>query len=341
MKARSYIPQMDGVRAFAIGLVLIAHSAVDLGAFHLDKWSDRYGSPGVQVFFVLSGFLITGILLSAKDKPGYFVNFYARRGLRIWPLYYVVLAIVIFSGLVHRHGASWWPYLLYVSNLFAHKTQPAPFGPLWSLAVEEQFYLVWPFVVWKLSRINLIRLAIGIAIATPILRATLPLGVHNTLFEIDALAVGALIAAYRGTLHRLRPLAWVLVWVLPLGVTWQTVQVYGGASLLLLALDDNSIVARGLRNFVLVYIGKISYGLYLLHSFVISAFQRTHLHARVIASNSPVKLMLYLLLEGAVIVGLASASYFAFEKPLLRLKKYFEYGRKPKFEGESTRPARA
>lgn len=334
MKTRSYIPQLDGVRAFAIGLVLMAHSAVDLGAFHVDKWCDRYGSPGVQVFFVLSGFLITGILLDAKGKRGYFTNFYARRGLRIWPLYYAVLGVVIFSGFVHRHGASWWPYLLYVSNMFAHKPQPAPLEPLWSLAVEEQFYIVWPLIVWKLSRRNLMRLAIAVAILTPVLRATLHLGIHNTLFEIDALAVGALMAAYRGDLQRLRPLCWLLVWVLPLGLISQTLQVYGGAALLILALADNSQVARLFSNPVLVYIGKISYGVYLLHSFVISTFQRTHLHARVMDSNSPLKLALYLLLEGSVIIGVASASYFAFEKPLLRLKRFFEYGGKAKVETE-------
>ena len=145
---RKHIPQLDGMRGLAVLLVLLAHSAIAFTRVPAMRWIEGYGNLGVQLFFVLSGFLITRILLDTKDTPHFFRNFFVRRALRIYPLYYALLGFVVFSGLVHQHGVRWWPYILYLSNIiYGAGREPSPLGPVWSLAVEEQFYLVWPFVV--------------------------------------------------------------------------------------------------------------------------------------------------------------------------------------------------
>src|SRR6201996_2853221 len=150
---RKHIPQLDGMRGLAILLVLLAHSTDVFTGVPFFRWIDGYGSLGVQLFFVLSGFLITRILLDTRDTPYYFRNFFAKRSLRIYPLYYALLIFVMFSGLVHQHGVRWWPYTLFLSNLvYGDTTQPAPLGPVWTLAVEEQFYIFWPVIVSFLPR---------------------------------------------------------------------------------------------------------------------------------------------------------------------------------------------
>jgi peptidoglycan/LPS O-acetylase OafA/YrhL len=168
---RKYIGQLDGLRAVAVVFVLIGHSGPNFAHFPAARhYIAQYGATGVQMFFVLSGFLITGILLAEKDSPHYFRNFYARRGLRIWPLYYLVVIFTLASGAFGRHGVSWWPYLFYVSNLTygVDHAQPVPFGPIWSLAVEEQFYLAWPALVWMLTRKRLMAFCAVLMVVCPI-----------------------------------------------------------------------------------------------------------------------------------------------------------------------------
>jgi peptidoglycan/LPS O-acetylase OafA/YrhL len=101
---QKHIPQLDGLRGLAVLLVLVGHSAIAFTGVPAFDWIDGYTSLGVQLFFVLSGFLITRILLDAKDRPHYFRNFFARRSLRIYPLYYALLGFVMFSGIVRQHG---------------------------------------------------------------------------------------------------------------------------------------------------------------------------------------------------------------------------------------------
>ena len=333
---RPYFPQLDGFRAFAVGLVLLAHSAVEFTHVRWFELFDRYGSLGVKLFFVLSGYLITNILLDTKDQPRFFVNFFSRRGLRIYPLYYAVLAVVAFSGIVHSHGVHWWVYILYLSNLFyGHATQPAPLGPTWSLAVEEQFYLVWPFVVWALSRRNVVRLSISLIVLVSIARFVVPLPPHNTLFQLDALSAGALLACRADWLARWRRIAMGFVFLLPLGVVsttaWidnlsQTVQMVASASLLILLLNGVEPVTAVFRNAFLQYVGRISYGIYLLHSFIFGAFLSTHIARNVIKSGSAWKAILCLCVEYILVLGLATASFYLLERPFLRMKRFFSSG---------------
>src|SRR5205807_416466 len=141
----------------ALLLVMFSHSGYFLQAGPLTALG-RFGWIGVDLFFVLSGFLITGILLDTRERPRYFLNFYARRALRIWPLYYAVIAFTYLA--VPRLGGDrlglrldfpWWIYGFYMVNLLSDWGVTI-LGGLWSLAIEEQFYLVWPVVAALLNR---------------------------------------------------------------------------------------------------------------------------------------------------------------------------------------------
>jgi peptidoglycan/LPS O-acetylase OafA/YrhL len=331
---RKHIPQLDGMRGLAILLVLLAHSAAVFTGVPFFKWIDGYGSLGVQLFFVLSGFLITRILLDTKDTPNFFRNFFSRRALRIYPLYYALLLLVIFSGVVHQHGLHWWPYALYLSNLvYGRQPEPSPLAPVWSLAVEEQFYLVWPFVVGVLSRRGLERLCIAMIVGSIGLRFSGVLLLHNTLLQLDALAAGALIACRVSRVASWRPYAVFVACLLPLGLKmsdgfWnnasQSVQALGGAALLILLLDGDLYLSRLFRAPSLRYLGKISYGVYLFHSLVFAAFLRSHFATTVIASGSALAAIGCLIGEFAIVLGIATVSFYFFESPILRLKKYFE-----------------
>ena len=300
----------------------------------LFRWADAYGSLGVQLFFVLSGFLITRILLESKDGANFFRNFYMRRALRIYPLYYALLGFVMFSGVVHQHGVHWWPYALYVSNLFyGHSKQPAPLGPVWSLAVEEQFYIVWPFLVAGLSRRNLERVCLATIAGAVCLRLTGVMQLHNTLVQLDALAAGGLVACRFDQIARWRPISRWIACLLPLGINlpaglWnnlsQTLQVAGSLALLIVLLDDKAPTSEGFRAAPLRYAGKISYGVYLLHSLIFATVLRSGMYRAAIAAKSLPLALLCVAIEFALAFLLATLSFYGFESPFLRLKRYFE-----------------
>src|ERR1700730_4909307 len=174
----SRVPELDGIRAIAVWMVLIHHVVYGwpnpIGTFaHIPTpvlQAIRHVGLGVDVFFVLSCFPITGILLDTKERPHYFQNFYVRRVLRILPLYaaYVAVCSVFYRG---------YPLFFILSTLFAANLAQlfgvlVPHGPgvLWSLAVEEHFYLIWPLLVFLLNRRKLTVLAIMIVVMTPIAR---------------------------------------------------------------------------------------------------------------------------------------------------------------------------
>ncbi len=210
-KTAHHIPTLDGVRGLAILMVL---------TFHFTDWCSgasqwlRAGWIGVDLFFVLSGFLITGILLDTKDAANYFSSFYTRRALRIFPLYFGVLAAVFLIGptlgltdfptLASKQGWLW----SYCSNIYLSidgridlNADWLDLNHFWSLAIEEHFYLVWPAVVLALGRKGLIRACLG-CIAFAIVSRTLMIAIWSrpagtyflTFCRIDSLALGGLMA---------------------------------------------------------------------------------------------------------------------------------------------------
>ena len=207
------VEALDGLRGFAILAVVAFHAMfLDVGLLGGARPAptDVYptlallGWCGVDVFFVLSGFLITGILLRSKGAPGYFRNFYARRALRIFPLYYLVVGLLLFGlGRPATSGAEKASYLLYYQNVRYALVGEGSFDAArlvtWSLAIEEQFYLVWPTVVWLCSRRALVGVCIAVVVGAIALRLWLLAGgLHTTHFltpcRLDTLAVGALLA---------------------------------------------------------------------------------------------------------------------------------------------------
>lgn len=175
---RQHLRSLDGVRGLAVLMVFCHHlcpwpASSPLGVLCATLWL------GVDLFFVLSGFLITGLLYDTLHQPRFFLNFYARRTLRLVPAYIaLVLLVLIANALLGGHLTAWAvPYFLYVSNIIRDLGVPTGIVPqldvshLWSLAVEEQFYLVWPLVVWwARSRSRILALCVVACAASVILR---------------------------------------------------------------------------------------------------------------------------------------------------------------------------
>jgi len=355
MQIPKYIPQFDGLRGIAILAVLLAH------LFYLKSFGFahyfQYGRTGVDLFFVLSGFLITGILLDTKELPGYFKNFYARRALRIWPLYYGILFLffILFPILFPQHlflnDRTTWPYFVtYTQNLFCHFTPSAPLIPTWSLAVEEQYYMIWAPVVFFFGRKSLRNILLGmIAFSLCFRIASFFDGasydfVHTfTLCRLEPLAAGGLAALWLRS-EKCTPVKWARggMMALTIGlagialalVDWgPAVPVYtypflasafaGMLALSLTADPEKSFVGRALTQRWLVYIGRISYGVYLIH---VPIFLGVNLAAQKMwgaTQVSAAKQALVLCAAFATVFAVATISWFCIEQPILRLKKYF------------------
>lgn len=355
------VPQLDAVRGIAVLMVLVHNTgrdpALHFGLLAKDGWM------GVDLFFVLSGYLITSILLKTKGGQGYFRNFYARRCLRIWPLYFSVLLLMFVVIPVLRPSAAkavfeprsmpWWSYLIFLQNFLvpAITKATASLAVTWSLAVEEQFYLFWPLVVFLFTESQLRKIAIGIVCLSPVLRFYLvqrQVDVYpNTFCRLDGLMAGALLALF------LRPSmvsqdkhtgkAWIGLFIAaPLALltagraewlVFSFTSIAAACFVYLAMYSRQRWLQAVLRSRFLVYTGIISYAIYMLEKIPPDMLQSLHL------DKSP---WITFSVSAAVTYVAAVISWNVLEKPCLRLKRFFEAsGTAPGDSKEFVRPAAA
>jgi peptidoglycan/LPS O-acetylase OafA/YrhL len=290
-------PEIDGLRAVAVTAVLL---------FHLQLPGFSLGWAGVNLFFVISGFLITGILLKSRDTRDFFKNFYIRRALRIFPIYYLVFAaIAVWAVARDANIDDAGYYALYLQNIPLgsgnwQSAFPGFFTHTWSLAIEEQFYWLWPLLIWRATPRGLAWTLLGFFIASLTWRCYAQAFLPDTawfatspLSQLDALSAGAALSLmlHAGAQpHQLRQLGG-LVLLLSLTLLSALVLAIGYANLwrpdlwiphsgsplvytalaivfsavLVLAISEIPVLSAGLRSRLLRHIGVISYGLYLYH----------------------------------------------------------------------------
>jgi peptidoglycan/LPS O-acetylase OafA/YrhL len=370
-RSERHVKALDGIRAISILWVMAFHftnadyaSGGVLQRF-VGAWLQE-GWIGVHLFFVLSGFLITGILYDSLHGAHFFRNFYARRTLRIFPLYYAALFVLLaLTPLLHLnwHGR-WWVWALYLQNLplsqSDHLSASVAIVHFWTLAVEEQFYLVWPLVVFLVRDIKkLIWLSLGLATFSVVLRWWLPhTGMQiidvRTLMpcQADSLLIGGAAALGLRTSARLRLLAagpWLLFASLlaltalvlrqgtfdwradmPLFTLGLLFLATASAGLILWAMQPTTWLAQTLEWRPMLFIGKYSYGIYVIHFLLAGCIDplrkvvNAHTHQKILGVLVPAVVV------GALSIAMAYASYELFEKRFLLLKRHFEYSKQAK-----------
>jgi len=351
-----YMPGLDVVRGLAILMVLVFHgfqpherifaSLPPHAAAFLTSFV-RLGHYGVHLFFVLSGFLITGILLDTRTDADYYRNFYMRRALRILPAYCILLA-VLFA--MHRITPVFLLVcLLYLCNMPGLLGVNPQYGPLWSLSVEEQFYLTWPFIVRRLSLRHLAICCALLILFVPVLRFVLLFGPHflqdigmKTWAVMDFFAAGGCIAiAIRSTRLRAKmrkavvpllaggALSFILLCCIPipaapvfrravLAVTLEP-WLFGFTGMVLFAYLHPAI-ASGLWARPLVFLANISYGLYLCHQLIFDLVE-WHWPFHAIDALSPIpRALIVFFAEVAVSIAVAWASRNTVEAFFLKFK---------------------
>ena len=349
---RPYMPELDAVRGIAILLVILVHGMArplhaDLPTLGQSLFAlSQYGWTGVNLFFVLSGFLITGILLDSKRRPDYFRRFYFRRALRILPALYGTLLILLIGGWISFRFTA--ISVLFLANFAAVLGIAHWYGPLWSLAVEEHFYMIWPFVVRRCTPSKLMIFAGAVCIASPFLRILnligSPVPQHfaslYTWFNLDGLSLGALLAIWlrmpsfsRPQLARIAlPITVVsgAAFFLLAGRQWADATVVTSACNLASAGFLSCMLLAGTSRWkflvdqpVLKFYGFISYGLYLIHilAYHLSDILLSRPLAALVASQKPLLAML-LRFSGGLILGTAIAflSRHSLEETFLRIK---------------------
>lgn len=354
--------QLDALRAFAVLGVVATHTFDPVD----QSWAE-YGAYGVQLFFVISGFLITGILIDARreadalavPRGGVFRSFYARRALRIFPLYYLTIAVGTLIGVPGMRAHFGWN-LVYLANWrIAFDGHWGAVTHVWSLAVEEQFYVFWPLVVLLAPR-RLLPWAIGSMIAVALATRTyLTLTtdmwadgisiVTPALF--DALGLGALLAFLSRTAANVdRIVGWLGVSAIGIATADFAVDRIVDDSTALTATSSTIAdiwwpllfvwlvhrTARGVRGPIgqvlrwrwLAYIGVVSYGIYLFHLFVVPVTEIVEARLRV-DLPMPDRGLAQFLVVGAISIAAAALSWTVFEQPINDQKRRFPYVPRP------------
>jgi len=369
------LAQLDGLRGVAILLVVICHYVANPDHSHLGYWTGHFlsgltvGWSGVDLFFVLSGFLIGGILLDVQDSPRYFRTFYARRVFRILPVYYswiLIYVVIVAIGVyaipgampVGRRDLTTVPiYVLFLQNVIF---MPSPFQwkwfvVTWSLAVEEQFYLLAPMAIRWIPVRRLVWLLVAVICAAPVMRfaihSYLPRFYYLAGFAMpcraDALAFGILAAigwrrqAFRQILETRRGLAWGAsfvafavvaglspTFVRPAGVVTYTVgysalAVFYACVLLLALSQTDSLLVRVLKNRALRYVGGISYCVYIVHLTINQWAYHLLLHSD--PETNDLRGVGVMVLALLITWGVAATSWKYLENPAIRRGHQYVY----------------
>jgi peptidoglycan/LPS O-acetylase OafA/YrhL len=372
LRLRGHAPALDGLRGLAILMVVLFHATPAAPGTTLlgtiVKNAAEVGAMGVDLFFVLSGFLITGILLEAKGSPRYFRTFYARRSLRIFPLYYGVLFVSLVlvplfwpmtssdAQRIH-HDQGWlWFYASNIKGSLSTLDRPFTagwyqFDHFWSLAVEEQFYLMWPVLILVMGRRTMMGICAALIAAALALRGWLYLR-HDptaafyslTPCRIDELAMGGLLALLgRGRMNvpvlKQAARGVLIVCAAVLAMIWKTdarAMVFGGtlfalffgALIVLVVTGGEGIGVRSLFSLQPIRIvGKYSYAMYVLHPFLLAVLG-DYLSARRlggIAHSGGLGVFLYIIIALAVTFAAGWLSWNLYEKHFLKLKRFVEY----------------
>jgi peptidoglycan/LPS O-acetylase OafA/YrhL len=357
---RSVMPELDSVRGLAILGVVFLHAFYwPYSRLHFSRPAHIFiqltqpGWLGVNLFFVLSGFLITGILIDSLDKRNYYKRFYVRRILRILPAYYAVLILLLVLG---RSSLAYFGLsFIYLSNMTNLFGVPQSYGPLWSLAVEEHYYLFWPAVVRRLGRRGLAFSAVAICALVPLVRAiSFSLGITVNLSSYtwcvaDGLAAGSLVAMLlrtsitRKSVGRLCASLLLLTFIsagvgAPLGILtrnrllgaafqYSVINVGCSGFLLLCMLLGTSSWKRVVNWTWVKFFGYISYGLYLIHLLIFSIYDA--ICAKVDPALLPTSghfgvVVLRFIVAGGFAVAVSYLSRKFFEEKFLKLKHRLE-----------------
>lgn len=353
---QTHIPALDGLRGIAVLMILIYHHFGLLG-----------GWMGVDLFFVLSGFLITGILLDKKNEKGYYKNFIIRRALRIFPLYYfalvlffILLPLLINQALLDdlsiyfRDENYFWAYLqnwIFMVKVSEYEQSNRALMHFWSLAIEEQFYLIWPFIIYIFNKkilykalIFIIILALGLRVFYLLQGYHWGYGYLNTFSRLDSLAFGSLGAVLirdfnvKEGIEKIAPkvfyISFILLLILiiilkpntPSDIIFRT---FGFSMISLffvtllffaISVHERNGIKMIAENRILRFFGKYSYSMYIFH-FPIIWLIRPMIYKSL--DNEWVGFVIGNSICIAITIIISISTWILIEKPLLNLKKYF------------------
>lgn len=350
---RNYMPQLDSLRTFAVFFVLLEHW------LYQAEWTKVFplGMTGVTLFFVLSGFLITQILLKSRttaenkneNKFHSLRQFYIRRTLRIFPIYYLTIFVLYYFNTESIRDKFLW-FLFYASNIYFYEINnwSGSLSHLWTLAVEEQFYIIWPFIILFIPKKHLLKSIVSITILGPVFRTVLYLLGDRSEWALsfifiltpscmDCFGLGALIAYWSLTdddPFLKRPIlayAFLIINIAVLVILSFAAESpfsiflyrFSISAICMMIISKASRGFKGiagsiLENPFLRYLGKVSYGLYLYHNFIPMIYSSLGLP---VMSNIYFNFVVQLML----LVILCTLSWYLIENPINNLKKKFSY----------------
>jgi len=351
-----YMVQLDALRAFAVFGVLFGHFYMP--GHHeivpIAHWS-------VQFFFVLSGFLITGILLQCRDlsstrrgRLGQLRQFYVRRTLRIFPVFYLVVLVTAALNIEPVRETFFW-LITYATNIYLalRGSWHGSISHFWTLAVEEQFYLVWPWLILFVPKRCLLPAIVLVIFVAPLCKvAGFFLGTNEVALEVitfdnlDCLGTGALLALYRyGNLSHFTRLGrhWAYGWIgLIVAIALVTYLFVSRPPALARAIGDlllamffvwvihkAAVGFGGLLGYVfetrpILHCGKVSYGIYLYHNFLPA---EVHTFCQRFGLAYPQLPLWRFILLGTLTIAIATLSWICFEQPINNLKRGFRYSK--------------